>query len=33
MERGISQAEQLCAIIKTMRKDQGFGQAEAASPH
>lgn len=31
MERVISQAEQLSAIIKTMRKDQGFGQAEAAS--
>lgn len=31
MERIISQAEQLSAIIKTMRKDQGFGQAEAAS--
>ncbi|WP_052162335.1 helix-turn-helix domain-containing protein [Aquabacterium sp. NJ1] len=31
MERVISQAEQLSAIIKTMRKDQGLGQAEAAS--
>lgn len=31
MERVISQAEQLSAIIKTMRKDQGLGQADAAS--
>lgn len=31
MERVISQAEQLSVIIKTMRKDQGLGQADAAS--